>query len=271
LDAAVEGTFELMSLEAGLDRRSGDVVVGADLATMKLGEKWTFIDGPSTSKVIEIWGNPRPAEDPLGLVSLAEHPVIDGGWAVIAQYTEEGHVDDADAADIDFDAMLEEMKEDARLGSEERVKLGLDPLELVGWAEPPHYDPATKKLYWAKLLRSPSGESLNYNVRILGRKGVLELTAVAPPEMLPEIKPAMEDLIGAVEFNAGSRYSDFDPDVDAMAAYGIGALIAGKMAAKAGFFKLAIAALFASKKLIAGGAIALFAGIRAMFGGKKEG
>ncbi len=37
-----------------------------------------------------------------------------------------------------------------------------------------------------------------------------------------------------VAFEEGSRYVDFDPDVDQVAAYGIGALVAGKLAAKAG-------------------------------------
>ncbi len=38
------------------------------------------------------------------------------------------------------------------------------------------------------------------------------------------------------EFNDGNRYLDFDPDIDEVAAYGLGALVAGKLAAKAGFF-----------------------------------
>jgi hypothetical protein len=38
------------------------------------------------------------------------------------------------------------------------------------------------------------------------------------------------------DFNQGHRYAEFDPDMDEVAAYGIGALIAGKLAAKAGLF-----------------------------------
>ena len=41
-----------------------------------------------------------------------------------------------------------------------------------------------------------------------------------------------------VEFDDGNRYSDFNPDIDTVAAYGIGGLIAGKLAAKAGIFAL---------------------------------
>lgn len=270
LDEAVEATVALMELEASFQRQQGDVTIADGLATLALGDQWSFIDGPSAARVIEAWGNPRPTEDPVGMIGAANLPFIDGGWAVIVTYTADGHVDDADAASIDFDAMLAEMQQDARDGNVEREQLGLDPIELVGWAEPPHYDATTKKLYWAKLLRAPGGESLNYNVRVLGRVGVLELTAVAAPESLGDVKPAMEALLAAVTFNEGHRYADFDPDVDAMAAYGIGALIAGKLATKAGLFKVLIAGLLASKKLVAGAAVALFAGARRLFGRKTD-
>ncbi|MGH9940273.1 MAG: DUF2167 domain-containing protein, partial [Blastocatellia bacterium] len=44
-----------------------------------------------------------------------------------------------------------------------------------------------------------------------------------------------------VEFNEGHRYGDYVAGVDKVAAYGIGGLIAGKLAAKAGLFKLLLA------------------------------
>ena len=49
-------------------------------------------------------------------------------------------------------------------------------------------------------------------------------------------------------FNPGHRYSDFDPSVDQVAAYGIGALVAGKLAAKAGLFAKFGVLLLALKK-----------------------
>lgn len=35
----------------------------------------------------------------------------------------------------------------------ERAKAGYPTVELVGWAEPPHYDSTAHKLYWAKDLK----------------------------------------------------------------------------------------------------------------------
>ncbi len=47
------------------------------------------------------------------------------------------------------------------------------------------------------------------------------------------------------EFDEGSTYSDFNPDLDTVAAYGVGALVAGKVIAKTGF--LAVALIFLKK------------------------
>lgn len=66
------------------------------------------------------------------------------------------------------------------------------------------------------------------------------------------------------------RYADFNPDIDEVAAYGVGALIAGKVAAKAGLFKGLIALLLASKKLLVIAGIALFAAIKGLLGRKQE-
>jgi uncharacterized membrane-anchored protein len=183
----------------------------------------------------------------------------------LLSYEEEGHVDDADAAKTDFAQLLRDMQADTKAANEQRTAAGYDPLELVGWAEPPHYDAAGKKLYWAQHLRAPDGETLNYDIRVLGRKGVLAMSAVSAMEALDVVRPAMEDLIGRVEFKEGNRYADFDPDLDEVAAFGIGALIAGKAAAKVGFFKVILAALLAGKKLVVAGAMALVVGIKSLF------
>ena len=103
------------------------------------------------------------------------------GWAVILTYVDDGHVDDSDAAEIDYDDMLKDMKE----GTEEQQRGaqagGLPGRAPLGWAEKPHYDAAAKKLYWAKELNFEGSElhTLNYDVRVLGREGVLSMNAVA--------------------------------------------------------------------------------------------
>ncbi len=47
------------------------------------------------------------------------------------------------------------------------------------------------------------------------------------------------------EFDEGSTYSGFNPDLDTVAVYGVGALVAGKVIAKTGL--LAVALIFLKK------------------------
>ena len=133
------------------------------------------------------------------------------------------------------------MKEATHEANIERLKSGYPNVELVGWAEPPSYDASTHKMYWAKELefnKEPE-HTLNYDIRILGRHGVLVLDAIADMSQMPEIKQRAPGILNLVNFNEGNRYTDFDPKVDKVATYGIAALVAGGVAAKLGFFKLA--------------------------------
>jgi uncharacterized membrane-anchored protein len=143
---------------------------------------------------------------------------------------------------------------------------------LIGWAEPPRYDQAAHKLYWAKELSvvGASEHTLNYDIRALGRRGVLSLNAVASMSQLQAIEREMREVLTFVEFNEGHRYGDYVAGVDKIAAYGIGALIAGKLAAKAGLFKLLL--LFAAKfwKLLAVAAAAVGAVVKKLLSGRKK-
>jgi uncharacterized membrane-anchored protein len=153
------------------------------------------------------------------------------------------------------------MQEGVAEGNEARKKAGYPTLALVGWATPPRYDKSTHKLYWAKELafNDQPEHTLNYNVRVLGRRGVLVLNAVSGMNQLAQIEKVMPDVIAFTEFNDGHRYADFNPSSDRVAAYGIAALIAGGVAAKAGLFAKLFALILAGKKFIIIGAVALFA------------
>ena len=82
--------------------------------------------------------------------------------------------------------------------------------------------------------------TLNYDIRTLGRTGILSMTFVAGRDQLDEINASRESVLQMASFNPGRRYEDFDSNIDKVAAYGIGALIAGKVAVKAGLFTAAL-------------------------------
>lgn len=63
---------------------------------------------------------------------------------------------------------------------------------------------------------------------------------IANMEQLDEVNEARDEVLAMASFNDGHKYSEFDPDIDQVAAYGIGGLIAGKVLAKTGFLALAL-------------------------------
>ena len=102
-------------------------------------------------------------------------------------------------------------------------------------------------------------------MRILGRKGVLVLNMVATMPQLEEIETVIPKVLSMTNFNPGYRYTDFDPSVDKVAAYGIAALIAGKVASKAGLFAKLGVVLLALKKFWIFIAIAIVAALAGIF------
>src|SRR5690606_38923972 len=99
----------------------------------------------------------------------------------------------------------------------------------------------------------------------------LELNAVAGMDRLRSVKREMENILPRAEFSDGQRYEDFDPDLDQVAAYGIGGLIAGKVLAKAGLFAGLLKLLVVGKKLILFGLLGVGAALAKFFKGRKGG
>jgi uncharacterized membrane-anchored protein len=261
--------------EAKLGYQTGTVTLRDGMAKIKLPESFRFI-GPEGSRrlLTEAWGNPPgAADDVLGmLIPTGASPLSKEGWGIVITYDEDGFVNDSDAAKMDYAKLLKEMQEQAASSNEERKEEGFDTVRLVGWAEPPSYDPATHKMYWAKDLVFGNGadHTLNYSIRILGRRGVLVLNAVASMDQLAAIRGETRNVLAAVEFNEGHRYTDFLPGKDKAAAYGLAGLVLGATAAKAGFFKLLWVGILAFKKVIIVGAVALLGAIKRLFGGNKQ-
>jgi uncharacterized membrane-anchored protein len=254
-----------------LDYQSGDIVLPNKVATLHLRDNYRYLDPANAEKVLVAWGNP-PGQDTQGAILPNDvDPFTEQGWAVFLTYVDDGHVDDSEAAEIDYDDLLKSLQEGTEAANAERKEAGYPELHLVGWAEQPHYDSGSKKLYWAQHLRGSEGQnSLNYEVRVLGREGVLSMNAVAGMDQLEQVRQDMRPLIEVAEFNEGYRYAEFNPKTDRMAEYGLGALIAGAAAAKLGLFGKLFALLMAFKKLIFVGVIALGAGLAKLFGRKKD-
>lgn len=236
-----------------LTYRTGDLTILDGRATVRTGPGLRYLDaGGARAVLVDLWGNPpEAASDVLGMIVPAGvAPDADDSWGVVVTQSEDGHVGDDDARGIDYAELLRNMQRETRDANAEREAAGYGTAELVGWADPPRYDGASHKLYWAKELafrqkgeREAGEHTLNYAVRVLGRDRVLELNAVAGMSQLGQVKTDMGDVLRRVSFNPGSRYEDFQPGTDRAAGYGVAALIGGVAAKKVGLLGLAAVAL----------------------------
>ncbi len=265
---------ELIKLLKGLKYQSGEIDLRGGLAKLTVPKEFNFLNSDDAETVlVKLWGNPPSVEKPLGLlIPAGMTPISSNHWVVTIEYSEDGYVKDDEAAKINYDDMLKQLQKAIGDNNENRKAHGYPAFTLVGWAAPPHYDAGTHKLYWAKDLKFEGEEqdTLNYSIRMLGRRGVLELNAIASINQLDEIQQQVPQILGMVNFNDGNRYADFDPKVDKVAKYGIAALVAGGLvlAAKAGFFKILLVGLIAAKKFIVLGVLALVGLFKRFFKGR---
>lgn len=229
------------SLEASFSYQDGVIELEDGIGILNVPEGFRYLDATQASYVIhDLWGNPH-GEGTLGMIVPKNIGITDErSWAFIITYDEMGFVKDDDADDIDYDDLMKEMQSDAAAVNEERAKAGYESIAIVGWASKPYYDSKKKVLHWAKEIKfgETDGTTLNYNVRILGRKGVIVLNAVASMLQLPDVKQNIEPVLASFSYSDGNQYSDFDPELDEVAAWTIGGLVAGKVLAKAGMLAL---------------------------------
>ena len=261
----------MRQLSSGLKPMTGNIVLPDNIATIAVPQNFRYLSAKDAETVlVGIWGNPK--QKSLGMiVPVGFDPLARGGWAVDITYSPDGYIKDDDAAEINYAKLLDQMRTAVAEANKERVKQGYPAVELVGWASPPRYDAATHKLYWAKEVKFSGARvnTLNYNIRMLGRQGVLVLNVIGGMPQLAEIERATPAILGMVNFNPGHRYADFDSSTDKVATYGLAALVVGGIAAKAGLFKVVLAALLAAKKLVLMAAVAVSAFFKKHFKRRK--
>jgi uncharacterized membrane-anchored protein len=225
---------EAIQLVKSLKYQQGDITLNNGLAKLSVPTNFNYL-GPEDAEtvMVKLWGNPANT-NLLGMLMPADKsPIQRGCWAVTIAYTEDGYVKDDDAVRMNYDNLMKKMQDVTQKDNQFRVENGYPAVDLVGWAAPPHYDPATHKMYWAKKLQFAGADhqTLNYDVRILGRRGVLVLSAVAQMDRLDEINREAPQILSMVNFVEGNRYGDFDAKSDKVADYGVASLVAGGVVA----------------------------------------
>ncbi len=239
LDILLGELKRMDSIENTFKYQTGKIDLAGGAASIHVPAQFKYLDASQSRYVLQdLWGNPD-AGSVLGMIFPANSgAMVPGGYAFVIQFEEMGYVKDSDADKIDYDDLLKDLKESSAKENEERLRLGLQTMNLVGWAAKPYYDKEKKVLHWAKEFEVQGSEenTLNYDIRVLGRKGVLILQAVSDMSELDSVNNHIGEVLGMVSFNEGHRYADFDEKTDNVAAWTIGGLVAGKVLAKVGFF-----------------------------------
>lgn len=244
--------------------------LGDDLARIEVPEGYLFATAGETRKVMELTGNP-PTGREVGLIM----PAAEGkSWFLVFEFDEVGYIKDDDKDKIDADAILEGIKEGTEASNEQRKEMGSDAIHVVGWFERPHYDERSHNLVWAIEAQGEAdpGRVVNYDVRLLGRRGYISATLVTDPQALSADLPHVQNLLSGFAFKPGNRYAEWVSG-DKVAEYGLTALVAGgagAAAAKLGLFAKLGKLLAKGGKLIIIALAALAAGLKKLLGGRKD-
>jgi uncharacterized membrane-anchored protein len=238
-------------------------------ATITLPEGYGFIPPKEGAALMSVMGNQTDSNF-LGLI----FPQSEAEWFVTVDFDPAGYIKDDDAKEWDADELLDNLKEGTEAANEHREEIGVAPIEVTRWIEKPTYDGSTHRLVWSAEIKDKgsSGEDagINYNTYVLGREGYVSLNLVTSVAEVEAHKPAAQELLAAVNFNEGKRYTDFNASTDKVAAYGLAALVGGLAAKKLGLLAGLGLMLVKFGKLLIVGVVALGGAAAKFFKGKKE-
>ena len=233
-------------------------VTVAGQAKLAVPEGYVYLEPAEAKKFAELTENPSEGKESL----IAPD---DLHWFAVFEFGDVGYVKDDEK--IDAAAILKSVQEGTEASNEERRRRGWAEMHVTGWKFEPRYDTDTKRLEWAIIGKSDGGESINFNTRLLGRKGVTSAVLVASNEDLDAATADFKQVLTGFEYLPGERYADVQ-EGDKIAEYGLAALIAGGAAAvatKKGFWAV-LAGFFATAwKFIAAAVVALGAWVKSLF------
>ncbi len=232
-------------------------------STLIVPEGYVFLDRADTKKFLELSHNLADGQEVL--IAPAE-----GDWAAYLDFDDGGYVKDDEK--IDAAALLKSLQENTEAANEERRKRGWDSLHITGWATPPAYNAATKRLEWATVLASDAGSDVNFFTKILGRRGHTSVVMVSSSQELQASEASLNKVLEGYSFNSGETYAEWKPG-DKVAEYGLAALILGGAAAvatKKGLWGVMAGFLAAAWKAVAAAVVGVVAWLRARFAKKAD-
>lgn len=240
------------------------------VAQIEVPAGYRFLDGKSTRAMLKAEGQPASGQEVGWLEPTNEN------WAVVFEFADIGYVKDDEKDKLDANKLLASIRRGTAEANKERQQAGNPPIEVIGWEIPPKYDPVTHNLEWAIRGAVEGRPILNYNTRLLGRKGVMEVVLIVEPDKLPGTLPTFRNLLAGYSYQTGQTYAEYRAG-DKVAKVGLAALIAGGAAvgaAKLGLFAWLAVLFKKAGKLIVVIFVAVAVFFRKLFGrlfgGRRE-
>jgi uncharacterized membrane-anchored protein len=250
------------------------VKLAGNLGTLDLPKGYEFWDQAKAREIMSKGGG--NSDDVIGLLG----PTDSDKFHIALEYEASGYVEDKDADKIDAKAILESYQEHTEENNEYRKEHNIPALHVTGWEQEPRYDSKHHVVTWSlQGTEEGVGPLVNYNTRVLTRKGVLSANLMCGNEDLPAARPKAQDLVTKISFNQGERYEDYQAGTDKISSGGLVALIAGGalLAKKTGviaFLYVMFKPMLLFIKALGAKAVALvvaaFAGLKNVLTGKRN-
>jgi uncharacterized membrane-anchored protein len=237
----------------------------SNVAKIELPAGYFFVDGKDYRTMLKAEGEPISGSE-LGLLSNTNRD-----WSVIFEFNDVGYVKDDDKDSLNADKLLDSIKRGTAEANKQRAESGRPAIQVIGWEIPPKYDSTTHNLEWAIRGAVEGRPILNYNTRLLGRKGVMEVVLIVAPDKLGDTLPAFRQLLGGYSFETGGSYAEYRPG-DKVAKYGLGALVVGGAAvgaAKLGLLTWLAVLLKKGWKLVVVAFAAVASFVKKLFSGRS--
>jgi len=201
-------------------------------AEIDIPEGFIYFPAKGAQTLLKDWGNLTDGSE-LGLLLNEEK-----GWSVLFEFENVGYVKDDEKDSLDAAKMMKQMHDAEPTLNEARKEAGLPGQHTIGFVMEPKYNETTNNLEWAINFRveGDPAEYVNYNTKLLGRKGVMTATLMVDPTEMDAVLPDYQKTLTGYRFASGQTYAEYR-EGDKLATYGLAGLIvggAGFAAAKAG-------------------------------------
>jgi uncharacterized membrane-anchored protein len=210
------------------------------IAQIQVPDGYIFANAGDTRKLMEALGNHTSGAEAGFLAPASFLGTNLSDWFMVFEFSDIGYVKDDDKDKLNADKLLKAYKDGTEEENKYREKNGVPPMHITGWEIPPRYNSETHNLEWAIRAEVAGDPVVNFNTKLLGRKGVMEVDLVVDPTNLTAALPAYQSLLAGYSFKQGETYAEYRQG-DKLAKYGLAGLItagAAVVAVKTGLFTL---------------------------------